>query len=121
MGSDNLFFLELIEWFDETGREIAHRFPQEGSGEIKYGAQMVVRDSQAGIFFYNGKAVHVFGPGRHTLKTANIPILNKIMGIPWGMESPLRAEAYLVNTPRSSPISNGARANQWPSRIPSWA
>ncbi len=98
MGADNLFFLELIEWFDDSGQEIARRFPQEGSGEIKYGAQMVVRESQAGVFFYNGKAVHVFGPGRHTLKTANIPILNKIMGIPWGLESPLRAEAYMVNT-----------------------
>ncbi len=98
MGANNVFFLELIEWFDDSGQEIARRFPQEGSGEIKYGAQMVVRESQAGIFFYNGKAVHVFGPGRHTLKTANIPILNKIMGIPWGLESPLRAEAYMINT-----------------------
>lgn len=109
MASDNLFFLELIEWFDETGREIAHRFPQEGSGEIKYGAQMVVRDSQVGIFFYNGKAVHVFGPGRHTLKTANIPILNKIMGIPWGLESPLRAEAYLVSTKIFTNLKWGTR------------
>lgn len=98
MGANNLFFLELIEWFDDSGQEFARRFPQEGSGEIKFGAQLVVRESQAGIFFYNGKAVHVFGPGRHTLKTANIPILNKIMGIPWGLESPLRAEAYMVNT-----------------------
>ncbi len=98
MGSNNIFFLELIEWFDDSGQEIAHRFPPEGSGEIKYGAQLVVRESQSGIFFYNGKAVHVFGPGRHTLKTANIPILNKIMGIPWGFESPLRAEAYMINT-----------------------
>lgn len=98
MGANNLFFLELIEWFDDSGQEFARRFPQEGSGEIKYGAQMIVRETQAGIFFYNGKAVHVFGPGRHTLKTANIPILNKIMGIPWGLESPLRAEAYMVNT-----------------------
>lgn len=87
MGADNLFFLELIEWFDDSGLEIARRFPREGSGEIKYGAQMVVRESQAGVFFYNGKAVHVFGPGRHTLKTANIPILNKIMGIPGGSKA----------------------------------
>jgi len=109
MGSNNLFFLELIEWFDDSGQEIAHRFPQEGSGEIKYGAQMVVRESQAGIFFYNGKAVHVFGPGRHTLKTANIPILNKIMGIPWGLESPLRAEAYMINTKVFANLKWGTR------------
>ena len=102
MGVDNLFFLELIEWFDDSGQEFARRFPKEGSGEIKYGAQMVVRESQAGIFFYNGKAVHVFGPGRHTLKTANIPILNKIMGIPWGLESPLRAGAYIAEIVRGA-------------------
>jgi membrane protease subunit (stomatin/prohibitin family) len=98
MSADNVVFLELIEWFDDSGQEAVRRFPAHGSGEIKYGAQMVVRESQAGVFFYNGKAVHLFPPGRHTLKTANIPILNKIMGIPWGVESPLRAEAYLVST-----------------------
>ena len=49
------------------------------------------------MFFYKGKAVGVFGPGRHTLKTGNIPILTKIASIPWGMSSPLRAEVYFVN------------------------
>jgi len=97
MGTDNLIFLENIEWFDDTGIELVHRIPEKGSGEIKYGAQLTVRDSQAGIFFYKGKAVEAFGPGRHTLKTANIPILTKIISIPWGMSSPLRAEVYFVN------------------------
>ncbi len=97
MGTDNLIFLENIEWFDDTGKELVHRIPEKGSGEIKYGAQLTVRDSQAGIFFYKGKAVEAFGPGRHTLKTANIPILTKIISIPWGMTSPLRAEVYFVN------------------------
>jgi membrane protease subunit (stomatin/prohibitin family) len=41
--------------------------------------------------------VEAFGPGRHTLKTANIPILTKIASIPWAMHSPLRAEVYMVN------------------------
>ena len=97
MGADNVFFLELLEWFDATGQEMVHRLPAQGSGEIKWGAQLIARESQTGVFFYNGKAVHVFGPGRHTLKTGNIPVLNKILGIPWGMNSPLRAEAYFVN------------------------
>ncbi|MFQ5485661.1 MAG: SPFH domain-containing protein, partial [Desulfobacterales bacterium] len=44
-----------------------------------------------------GKAIEAFGPGRHTLKTANIPILTKIAALPWGMTSPLRAEIYFVN------------------------
>lgn len=97
MGTDNLVFLEMIEWFDETGHELVHRIPEKGSGEIKYGAQLVVRESQAGVFFYNGRAIDAFGPGRHTLTTLNIPILTKILSLPWGLTSPLRAEVYLVN------------------------
>ncbi|MCF8146002.1 MAG: SPFH domain-containing protein [Deltaproteobacteria bacterium] len=97
MGTDNVVFLEVIEWFDETGKELLHRIPEQGSGEIKWGAQFIIRESQAGVLFYKGKACDAFGPGRHTLKTGNIPIINKIMAIPWAMTSPLRAEAYLVN------------------------
>jgi membrane protease subunit (stomatin/prohibitin family) len=97
LGTDNLVFLENIEWFDDTGKELVHRIPEKGSGEIKFGAQLTVRDSQAAVFFYQGKAIEAYGPGRHTLKTANIPILTKIISIPWALESPLRAEIYLVN------------------------
>jgi membrane protease subunit (stomatin/prohibitin family) len=97
MGTNNTFFLEVIEWFDDTGKELVHRIPEQGSGEIKYGAQLTVRESQVGVFFYKGKAVEAFGPGRHTLKTANIPLLTKIVSLPWGMTSPLRAEVYMVN------------------------
>jgi len=97
MGTDNIVFLENLEWFDDTGKELVHRLPQKGSGEIKYGAQLTLRDSQAGVFFYKGKALDAFPPGRHTLKTANIPILTKILSLPWGLSSPLRAEVYFVN------------------------
>ncbi len=97
MGTDNIIFLEVIEWFDETGAELVHRIPEKGSGEIKFGAQLIVRESQAAVMFYNGKACAAFGPGRHTLKTANIPVLTKILALPWAMTSPLRAEVYLTN------------------------
>lgn len=97
MGTNNIIFLEVMEWFDETGRELVHRIPEGGSGEIKFGAQLTVRESQVGVLFYQGKACDAFGPGRHTLTTANIPVLTKILSLPWGMTSPLRAEVYLVN------------------------
>ena len=97
MGTNNIVFLEVIEWFDESGKELVHRIPETGSGEIKWGAQMIVRESQAAVFFYNGRALDAFGPGRHTLKTANIPLLTKVLSIPWGMTSPLRAEVYFTN------------------------
>ena len=97
MGTDNLVFLEVIEWFDESGAELVHRIPEKGSGEIKFGAQLTVRESQAAILFYKGKAGDAFGSGRHTLKTGNIPVLTKILAFPWGMTSPLRAEVYFTN------------------------
>ncbi|OQX06654.1 MAG: virion core protein (lumpy skin disease virus), partial [Desulfobulbaceae bacterium A2] len=97
MNTNNLVLLENIEWFDESGQQMLSRFPEQGSGEIKFGAQLTVRESQAGVLFYKGKASDAFGPGRHTLKTGNIPILTKILSVPWGMSSPLRAEVYLVN------------------------
>ncbi|BDD86915.1 SPFH domain-containing protein [Desulfofustis limnaeus] len=94
---DGGVFLENIEWFDETGQELVHRLPETGSGEIKWGAQLTVRDSQAAVLFYQGKARDAFGPGRYTLKTANLPIITKILSIPWRGDSPLRAEVYLVS------------------------
>jgi membrane protease subunit (stomatin/prohibitin family) len=109
MGTDNIVFLEMIEWFDETGRELVHRIPEKGSGEIKYGAQLVVRESQAGVFFYNGRAYDAFGPGRHTLETWNIPILTKILSLPWGFTSPLRAEVYMVSLKNFIDLKWGTR------------
>jgi membrane protease subunit (stomatin/prohibitin family) len=97
MAGNNLVFLENLEWFDQSGKELVHRIPETGSGEIKWGAQLTVRESQVAVFFYKGKAVEAFGPGRHTLKTGNIPILTKIASLPWAMNSPLRAEVYFVN------------------------
>ncbi len=98
MDTANTIFIEFIEWLDQTGQEVVHRIPGAGPGDIKYGAQLIVRESQAAVFFYNGRAYDAFGPGRHTLTTANIPVLTKILSIPWGMTSPLRAEVYFVNT-----------------------
>ena len=97
MGVDNVFLLEALEWFDESGKELLHRLPEQGSGEIKFGAQLTVRESQAAVLFYKGKACDAYGPGRHTLKTGNIPIVTKLLSAPWGMISPLRAEVFFVN------------------------
>ncbi len=89
--------IEIIEWFDETGKEMVHRVPESGSGTFKLGAQLIVRESQTAIFFRDGRALDSFPPGRHTLSTVNLPILTKVLSLPFGFESPFKAEAVFVN------------------------
>lgn len=90
-------FMEVIEWFDKSGQEMAHRYPEKGSGEIKMGAQLVIRENQAAIFFRDGKGLDVLGSGRHTLSTMNLPVITKVLSLPWGFTSPFRAEVYFTN------------------------
>jgi membrane protease subunit (stomatin/prohibitin family) len=97
MGTNNVVFLEVLEWFDQTGREVAHRLPETGSGEFKLGAQIIIRDSQAAVFYSGGVACDALGPGRHTISTKNVPVLTKLLALPWAFTSPFRAEVYFVN------------------------
>jgi membrane protease subunit (stomatin/prohibitin family) len=90
-------FMEVIEWMNPKENEMIHRIPEKGSADIKLGAQCIVRDSQSAVFFRDGKAYDVLGTGRHTLTTLNLPILTKILSLPWGFKSPFRVEVYFVN------------------------
>jgi membrane protease subunit (stomatin/prohibitin family) len=89
--------LDLIEYVDENSNEIVHREPQDQSGEFRLGSQLVVRESQQAVFFRDGKALDVLGPGRHTLSTNNIPLLTGLIGLPFGGKSPFRAEVFFVS------------------------
>ncbi|MBI4872738.1 MAG: SPFH domain-containing protein [Candidatus Riflebacteria bacterium] len=90
-------FLEVIQYFDETGKELVHRFPPEGSTDIKMGAQLIVQENQVAIFYRDGKALDTFKAGRHTLSTQNVPILTKLLSLPYGFNSPFQASVYFVN------------------------
>jgi len=90
-------YLDIFEYFFEDPTEIVHRIPESGSGETKLGAQLVVRESESAVFFRDGKGLDVFGPGRHTLTTMNLPLLTKLLALPFGGKSPFRCEVLFVN------------------------
>jgi len=89
--------MDLIEYVDEEGAEMAHRIPERGSGEFKVGSQLIVRESQWAVFFRDGKAYDVFGAGRHTLATQNIPLLTAIITTPLFGDTPFRSEVFFVS------------------------
>ena len=87
--------MEVLQFFDPTGSTVVARIPAQGSTDIKLGAQLIVQESQQAIFFYEGKALDVFGPGRHSLLTANVPLLTRLLTLPWD-RSPFQASVYFV-------------------------
>jgi membrane protease subunit (stomatin/prohibitin family) len=89
--------IDIIEWLDDSRDTIVWRFPRY-ENEIKMGAKLVVRESQAAVFVNEGQVADVFGPGTHTLTTQNMPILSTLKGWKYGFESPWKAEVYFVNT-----------------------
>lgn len=89
--------MSLIEYVDELGPEMVHRVPEKGSGEFAVGSQLIVRENQWAVFFRDGKAYDVFGPGRHTLTTQNIPLLTAVLTAPLFGDSPFRSEVFFVS------------------------
>lgn len=88
---------DVIEYPSEMKDEIVHRFPEQGIGDYRIGSQLIVRESQAAVFFRDGQALDVFRAGRHTLTTANIPLLINLLGKLFNERTPFPAEVYFVS------------------------
>src|SRR5262245_45964065 len=92
-----MIFIEIIEWTDDSRDTLSYRFPDEDK-EIKRGAQLIVRESQKVQFVYLGQFGDLFSPGKHRLVTENIPILTRLQGWKYGIESPFKADIFYVTT-----------------------
>ncbi|MEG3002922.1 MAG: SPFH domain-containing protein [Comamonas sp.] len=89
--------IEVIEWTDDSRDTLSYRWPDEDK-EIKNGAQLIVRESQQVQFVSAGQYADLFGPGKHTLSTENIPVLSTIQGWKYGFQSPFKCDVYYLNT-----------------------
>ncbi len=89
---------DVVEYPSEMEDEIVHRFPEDTAGDFRIGSQVIVRESQIAVFYRDGKALDTFGPGRHTIATANIPLLINLIGKAFNDRSPFTAEVFFVST-----------------------
>lgn len=89
---------DVIEYPVEMVDEIVHRFPESGPADFRLGSQLIVRESQAAVFFRDGNALDVFGPGRHTLATANLPLITQtLQNLFTSGKTVFPAEVYFVS------------------------
>lgn len=67
------------------------------SEDFNTSTQLIVHESQEAIFFMNGQALDLFGAGRYTLETENIPLIRKVTNLPTGGQAPFHCEVYFIN------------------------
>lgn len=85
--------IDVVKW-EVNSKEIVHKFPSE---DLRIGTQLVVYAGQTAFFVKGGKILDSFEAGTYTIKTENIPLLNKLINLPFGGDSPFKAEVWYVN------------------------
>ena len=90
-------FIDIIQWTEPGDDVLAWRFPTADL-EIQQGTQLVVRETQIAVFVHEGQVADLFGPGQHTIRTQNLPLLTDLRH--WGklFESPFKSEVYFFST-----------------------
>ena len=73
---------------------LVHKYPSE---QFVLGSQLIVGTGQEALFVKGGEALDLFGPGTYTLSTGNLPVLNKLVNLPFGGKTPFSAEVYYIN------------------------
>ena len=89
--------IDVIEAPDQQRNQMVVRAPETGAGDFRLGSAVIVRESQSAVFYRDGKALDVFGPGRHHITTANLPLLSGLLQLATGGKDMFTAEVYFVN------------------------
>ncbi|MFK7997534.1 MAG: SPFH domain-containing protein [Granulosicoccus sp.] len=101
-------FIDVIEWIDDSSNTMVYRFERYGN-EIKYGAKLIVRESQFAVFVNEGEVADVLGPGTYELETKNLPVLTTLQNWHHGFQSPFKAEVYFCNARRFVDLKWGTK------------
>ncbi|MFZ2358614.1 MAG: SPFH domain-containing protein, partial [Anaerolineae bacterium] len=89
--------IDVIEAPNQGANDMVVRVPEFGAGDFRFGSQVIVRESQTAVFFRDGKALDTFDAGRHTITTANLPLLSGLLSLVTGGNNMFTAEVYFVN------------------------
>ncbi len=115
MGLFGLFskkqLLKVIEWEDSSKDILVYRYPLTDRDEIMNSSTLIVRPSQVALFIHKGEIADIFAPGTYKLSTENIPVITKLLALPTGGNSPIKAEIYFVNTKQFA-------SNKWGTQNP---
>lgn len=109
MGFFKKQLLEVIEWKDETKDTLVYRFPMTKREEIMNSSTLIVRPSQTVVFVHKGQIADIFAPGTYKLSTENIPFLTKMLALPTGFNSTIKAEVYFINTKQFTGLKWGTQ------------
>jgi excisionase family DNA binding protein len=89
--------IDVVEAPNQGANDMVARVPDFGSGDFRLGSQVIVRESQTAVFYRDGKSLDTFPAGRHTITTANLPIISSVMSFFTGGNNVFTAEVYFVN------------------------
>lgn len=83
------------EWLKD---EIIQKFPRGEPGDIRLGSQCIVNPGETAVFVRSGESLGTFTPGTHTLTTANLPLLERVIGAAFSGDTPFTADVYFIKT-----------------------
>lgn len=88
-----MLFAKVLK-YEGDNKTFVWKYPIE---DFNTGSQLIVHQSQEAVFFQNGKMLDMFGPGRHTLRTENLPIITSLMNLATGGRNAFHCELYFIN------------------------